>query len=240
MKSRNAILVSTLLVFGLAALILFLTIPEERLDSSVFWLAFSFAIPVNFIAMASLTVWAFGKSGSQFVKLPTALYISGGFAAALLVIGFAFMYLDVTKTTWPIIIFVGLTVAYVILTVYAVLGTGYMASVEKQVAEKRLFIKMLEADVLDCVAKSTDPATQAALRAFADKIRFSDPMSHASLSAIENDISSLVFEISRDLSEISESDGKQVSDAPRTDVIAKIRRAEAMLASRNNRCIMLK
>ena len=229
MKSRNAILVSTLLVFGLAALILFLTIPEERLDSSVFWLSFAFAIPVNFIAMASLTVWAFAKSGSQFAKLPTALYISGGFAAALLVIGFAFMYLDVTNTTWPIIIFVGLTVAYVILTVYAVLGTGYMASVEKQVAEKRLFIKMLEADVLDCVAKSSDPATQAALRAFADKIRFSDPMSHASLSAIENDISSLIFEISADLSE-----------SPEADVIAKIRRAEAMLASRNNRCIMLK
>lgn len=240
MKARNAILISSLLVFGLAALILFLTIPEARLEAAVFWIAFSFSIPVNFLAMSALTVWAFARSGSQFAKLPTALYIECGFAAVLLAVGFFFMYLDITDTTWPIILFATITVAYVIMTVYSVLGTGYMASVEKHVAEKRLFIKMLEADVLDCVAKSSDPATQAALRAFADKIKFSDPMSHASLSAIENDISSLVFEISADLAEISESDGKQVSDAPATDVIAKIRRAEAMLASRNNRCIMLK
>lgn len=218
-----------LLVFGLAALILFLTIPEERLDTSVFWIAFSISIPVNLIAAESIAVWAFAKSGNKFMRLPTALYTVSIFSVILLIVGFLYMYLDVTEVTWPIIIFAVIIVAYVIMTMYAVLGTGYMGSTEQVVKEKRLFIKMLEADVLDCAAKSSSPTVQAALRAFAENVRFSDPMSHAMLAGIENDISSLIYEISADLAE-----------APDADVSGKIARADALLKSRNNRCIMLK
>ena len=229
MKARNAILISTLLVFGLAALILFLTVPEERLDTAVFWIAFSFAIPVNLIALECFTLWGFAKGGSGFVKIPTAFYTSGIFAFILLVTGLLFAYLDVVNVTWPIIVFALITVVYIIAAIYAVLGAGYMGSVEKVVHEKRMFIKMLEADLADCEIKATLPATRAAIAKLKDNVRFSDPMSHASLAGVEGSISSLVYEIGADL------------DAnPAEDLTAKLERAEALLASRNNRCKMLK
>lgn len=229
MKARNGIIVSALLVFGLLSLILFLTIPDARLESTVFWLAFSFAIPVNFLAITGFTIWGFAKSGSQLAKLPTALYVCGSFSAVLLVVGALFMYIDTNKTTFPIILFAIITVAYVIAGIISVLGTDYMGAVEREVKGKRLYIKMLEADVLDCASKAADAKAKAALRAFAESVRFSDPMSHPSLSGIESDLSSLVFDISAELSENASA-----------DITPKLRRAEAMLASRNNRCIMLK
>ena len=229
MKSRNAILVSALLIFGLLALILFLTIPDARLESAVFWIAFSFAIPVNFLAISAFTVWGFGKVGEKLFRLPAALYVAGGFTAAYLILGVIFMYFKINGTTFPIIVYAIVTVAYAIAAIYAVLGTDYAGSVEREVKEKRLYIKMLEADVLDCAAMATLSESGAALRAFAENVRFSDPMSHPSLAGIEAELSTIVAGIAADLGE-----------NPEADVTPKVKRAEAMLANRNNRCIMLK
>lgn len=231
MKTRNLVLVSQLLIGGLAALIALLTVPEGRTDTAVFWIAFSFGIPVNFLASAALTVWGYGKSDDNSLKLPVTLYsvLISIFGFALLLAGFLFMYLDVVDVTWPIIVFAALTVFYIILATYCTLGTSYISSVERRDRQKRLFIKMLEADVLDCAAIAASSASQAALRDFADKVRFSDPMSHASLSAIEGDISSIIYAVSADL-----------NANPDADVTDKISNAQRLLASRNNRCLMLK
>ena len=130
---------------------------------------------------------------------------------------------------WPIIVFATIMVAYFVLALYVTSTANYITSTEKQVQKKRLFIKLLEADVLDCAAKSTNPVTKAALTTLAESIRYSDPMSHASLAPIENDISALVYEMSAFL-----------SSAPAADMTEKISRAQALLSSRNNRCLMLK
>jgi len=226
--ARNAILVSELLIFGLFALILFLTIPEERLEYDVFWIAFSFAIPVNFCIMAVFTFWGFGN-GSKFTKLPIAFSVSLFFAAVYLIVGALFMYLDAEKTTFPIILYSVITVIYIITALYSVIGAGYMTKVDANVKAKRMFIAMLEADVLDCALKSTNPDMQSLLRAFADDVRYSDPMSHQSLSPIETDISAAVYEISAMLT----------ADAS-ADVTAQLAKATALLKSRNSRCMMLK
>lgn len=229
MKSRNAILISALLVFGLLALALFLTIPEARQDTPVFWISFAFAIPTNFVLLSLSTVWGFSRGGEKFMRLPAALYTSVIFSTALLIAGGLYAYLDVTDVTWPIITFVGIVVFYVILGIGSVLGTGYMSAVENEVKVKRSYIKMLEADILDCELKSTKPEVQAALRALAEAVRFSDPMSHPSLAGAEAEISSAVYAISAEL-----------GADPAADVTAAIARTEIMLKSRNNRCMMLK
>ncbi len=225
MKTRNAILVSVFLIFALFSLILFLTIPEARLESDVFWFSFALSIPVNFILFMSFGLWAFAKPGSKFAKLPVALYFSCAFTVALIVLGIIFMYLNLNDFTLPIILYAIVLVAYIISAIYSVIGTGYMASVE----EKRFFIKGLEADVLDCSFKAAAPEVKAALNKFANDVRFSDPMGHSSLSGIESEINSIIIGISADL-----------SANPNADVLAKLARADALLKSRNNRCIMLK
>ena len=111
---------------------------------------------------------------------------------------------------------------------FAVNGAAYMNASEQHVKEKRLFIKMLEADVMDCVAKANG-ANAELLRKLAESVRFSDPMSHPSLGAVENELSTSVFMISDAL-----------SADPNADVTDMIKKTDALLKSRNNRCLMLK
>ena len=47
-KARNLILVSLILVVALLNAIVFLTIPDGRTDTKAFWIAWSFAVPINF------------------------------------------------------------------------------------------------------------------------------------------------------------------------------------------------
>ena len=229
MKSKNTYitLISLFLVFGLLSLILFLTIPDERLETSVFWIAFSFAIPVNFVSLSAFAVWGFWKKGEGFIKLPIALTVSAAFGILYLLSGILFMYLPAEKTTFPIILYSIITVAFIIAAMLSVNGANYMSATEKVVKEKRLYIKMLEADVLDCLANAEGEA-KVLLTKLAEDIRFSDPMSHSALSAIEAELTSLVFAISEALKSGAE------------DVISLIKKADALLKSRNSRCLMLK
>ena len=226
MKSKNAILISFVILFGLLSLILFLTIPDERLGATVFWLAFSLSVPVNFLALCGFTVWGFSKSGSAFAKLTVSLYTSGAFAALLLIVGAIFMYLPFESLTFPIIVYAIITAAYLIASIYANLGAKAIAKADEK---PPVFLKLLEVDVLDCAGKTSSPAIRESLLSFAEKIRYSDPISHSSLGAMEGLLSTAVFDISTEL-----------STNPDADVSEKIKAAEGMLASRNNRCLVLK
>ena len=138
------------------------------------------------------------------------------------------MYLPVESITFPIILYSIITVAFVITIAFAINGVNYISASEEKVKEKVLFIKMLEADILDCVAKANGD-TAKLLRKLAEDVRFSDPMSHSALSAVENELSSTIFTISTTL----ETDAN-------ADISDMIKKAESLLKSRNNRCLMLK
>lgn len=228
-KSKIAFLVGELLVFGLLALILFLTIPDERLKTAVFWIAFSFAIPVNFLLVAGFTAWGFGSKSMEMIHQPPVVSLAYFFAAVYIVVGAIFMYFNIVKTTLLIILLAVISVVYAIVAIYFVLGTGYIAANQKHTKEKVLFIKFLEADIKDCVAKAKSPEQINALNTLAEKVRFSDPMSHPSLAGIESELTSTVSRISAALAESAEA-----------DISSLVSVATAQIESRNNRCIMLK
>jgi hypothetical protein len=229
MKLKHLILLTLLIVFALASLIIFLSVPLERLETGVFILSFILAVPVNLIAAVCFVFWAFSKSTAEFVKHAASFIIIATFSPVLLVAGLALIYSDVVNVVTPIIVFAAIAVAYFVFALYTTFSAGYMTSTEKHVQSERRFLKLLELDILDCAAKTTNTVTEKALRDFAESVRHSDPMSHESLNPIENDLSSLVYEISA-----------SISSAPAADMLDKIRRAEVLLASRNNRCMMLK
>ena len=227
-KIKYTFLGSLFLLFGLLTLILFLTLPEKRLSSAVFWVSFSFSIPANYIVLSAFSLWGFGKKGDSFIRLPISTVISILFAGIYLLVGILFMYLPVENTTFPIVIFSIITVAFVIIAAFSINGANYIHSSETIVKQKRLFIKMLEADVLDCVAMA-NANTAELLQKFAEDVRFSDPMSHQSLDSIESKLSSTVSEISG-----------MLNQDPNADISAMIEQASSLLKSRNNRCLMLK
>lgn len=225
MKARNSILLSLLIVFGLISLILFLTISDSRLETELFWAAFIISIPFNFLVACAWTLWAYAKSGKAITRITAVTAAVIFFTALILVFGLVLMIAPFEGFTFPLIAYAVIFAAYIIVMLYMKGGAKYIEKVEKP----QLFTKVLEATVLDCLARSTDPATQKALQTLAENVRFSDPVSHESLKDVEGRLSTLVYEISADISINSEA-----------DLTHKIAAADAMLASRNNHCKILK
>ena len=225
MKSKFTIIFSLLLVFGLISLILFMTISDARLESDLFWVAFVISIPFNFILASLWTLWSFSKSGKALARTTMALTAVTIFTAVMLIFGLILMCFPFEGFTFPIIAYAVIAVVYAVVMLFMKSGAEYIEKTEKV----ELFVKVLEATVLDCVAKATEPATQKALRDFAEKVRFSDPVSHDSLKDVEGRLATAVYDISADL-----------SVDPEADISAKLANADAMLASRNNHCKILK
>ena len=174
-------------------------------------------------------MWACGKNKNGIVALPIVYYFIAIFGLIYLALGFVFMYINIP---WPVFLVTNeiiVTVVYAIVLLYAIFGASYIMKNEKNTRNKVLFIKLLKTDVDACVENATNAKVRKALSDLSDKARFSDPMSHESLGAIENQISSIVFEIS-----------SKLTDGTEEELLALVKKADAQLDLRNNRCLVLK
>ena len=221
MKTKSLIVSSLFLIFGLISFLLFMNIGDARLEEDLFWFAFAISIPLNFLIASWWTIWTFSKKGKRIERIALAPVVVAVFTVILLVFGLILMCFPFTEFKFPIIAYVVIGVFYMLAMLFVKRSARHIAKDEKRDPT----IKLLEADVLDCVAKATTPAMQTALKKFAESVRFSDPTGSVSVRDIED----LVFEISADLSGDSNADISQ-----------KLAKAEAMLESRNNRCKIMK
>ncbi|MBQ8428869.1 MAG: hypothetical protein IJX30_02110 [Clostridia bacterium] len=233
-KIKLIIVLSLIVVCGVSTAAIFLTVNEfnpDRLKEPVFWIAFSFAVPVNVLAAIILHLWAVRKGSNDIVHLPVIYYVIAVFGVAYLAAGYGFIYkYKLTNPTIPLVVEMVITAAYFIVALFAMLGTNFITDTQREVKEKVLYVRMLQADVNDCKAKATTPAIARALERFAQNVECSDPMSHPSLAGIESSLTSAVKNINSSLDMGLEE----------AEIIKMIADAEALLDSRNRRCIMLK
>ena len=225
--SKFFILISIVLVCALMNVIVFLTIPDGRLDTKVFWMAWAFATPWNLLMTVILHIWA-SKKGSEVLKMPAAYYLCGVFGLIYFVLGLIFMYANITTITLLLILELIVTVAYLIASFYVCLAGNYIANNDKQTKQKVFFIRMLQSNVTSCLPSVKDPEVRAALEELSEKIRFSDPMSHQALALVEGELAATVDEIAAKILSGDEN------------VSALIQKAEMQLARRNSQCAMLK
>ncbi len=221
--------VSLILVYGLANLILFLLIPEGRTDLASFWIAWSFTFPLGIVSALLVTLYCSRSENSTIVKVPLLFSIQYSFALIYLVAGIIFMGLgtESTKIVW--IVEAIITTIFVILMLYAWAGSNYISKNNAYEKNKILYRDMQLASVRDCITRVSDPDITQMLNQLAEKIRFSDPMSHESLKIYEVRIEALILEISEKIA------SEQLDDVP-----ALIKKASLELESRNNRCMLLK
>ena len=106
-----------------------------------------------------------------------------------------FAYLPWTKITFPLIVELVITLAYILSAMYFLRGAQYIRAEETHTREKVMYIRFLKADVDDCIAKAKSEELRAKLAAFSDAVRYSDPMSHPSLSGIEAELSVTVAQM---------------------------------------------
>ena len=209
------------IVFALFNVIAFV-IPTEK--TATFWTAYAFSI-VAFAVQIPLWKIALGKKDtlkSKFLGIPV---IHVGITYLIIqLIAFAVFMIFPTLSVWAAVVVCAVILAISALCVIAgQAGANEINRVEEKIKVKRAFIQFLQTDIEMLAETETDAETKAALKKLAEKVRFSDPMSHEMLGELESRISAKVEEMKT-----------------ATDKKALIEEITTLLTERNKKCKILK
>ena len=222
MKKNNLMSYIALgIVFTLFNVIAFV-IPTEK--TATFWTAYAFSV-VAFAVQIPLWKIALGKKDtlkSKFLGIPV---IHVGITYLIIqLIAFAIFMILPTLPVWLAVVVCAIILAISALCAIAgQVGANEINRVEEKIKVKRAFIQFLQTDIDMLAETETDAETKAALKKLAEKVRFSDPMSHEMLGELESRISAKVEEMKT-----------------ATDKKALIEEITTLLTERNKKCKILK
>ena len=222
MKKNNLMSYIALgIVFALFNVIAFV-IPTEK--TATFWTAYAFSV-VAFAVQIPLWKIALGKKDtlkSKFLGIPV---IHVGLTYLIIqLIAFAIIMILPTLPVWLAVVVCTIILAISALCAIAgQAGANEINRVEEKNKVKRAFIQILQTDIEMLAETETDSETKIALKKLAEKVRFSDPMSHEILGELESRISSKV-------------EGMKIA-TDKKDLIAEV---TTLLTERNKKCKILK
>ena len=222
MKKNNFVSYLALgIVFALFNVIAFV-IPTDK--TATFWTAYVFSI-IAFAVQIPLWKIALSKKDtlkSKFLGIPV---IHVGITYLIIqLVAFAVFMIFPTLPAWLTVVVCAIILAISALCAVAgQAGANEINRVEEKIKVKRAFIQVLLVDIEMLVESEADVETKAALKKLAEKVRFSDPMSHEMLGELESRISNKV-------EEIKTAENK----------IDAIKEVELLLIERNKKCIILK
>ncbi len=181
------------ILFVLLSIISFV-VPTVK--TGTFWIAYFFSI-VAFVRQVPIWNKSLGKKDSlksKFFGIPI-VYVSIVYLILQIVV-FVVLATVLTLPVWAATI-----VCLIIWGVSAVcmisseIGLGKIERLEEKVHLKVFYIKSLQAEVELLAGLEKNSETKMLLKQLAEKIRFSDPISHAELAEIELAITGLVGEL---------------------------------------------
>ena len=222
MKKNNLMSYLALgIVFALFNVIAFV-IPTDK--TATFWTAYVFSV-VAFAVQIPLWKIALGKKDtlkSKFLGIPV---IHVGITYLIIqLIAFAVFMVFPTLPVWLAVVICAIILA--ISALCAIAGQGganEINRVEEKIKVKRAFIQFLQTDIEMLAESETDAETKAGLKKLAEKVRFSDPMSHEMLGELESRITAKVEEMKT-----------------ATDKKVLISEVTALITERNKKCKILK
>ena len=232
-KLKLSSFIPSIIICALLNLILFLTVPDARLESAVFWIGWGFAFPINIIIAVSIWIFIHSRTSARkedtIVYLPLLTYVIFIATGVYLVFGIVFMYFSIDNVTVPLVLEAIITGAYAFVLYYALFIANRITGSQKETKQKVFYIRLLQSDLESCFSGVSDASLLAKLRELAEKLRFSDPMSHPSLADCEQELSKVIMNI---VTKVNSSDLSGID----TDIA----KAESLIAFRNNRCKILK
>jgi hypothetical protein len=155
------------------------------------------------------------------------VYVSCGYALIQVILSFVVLSADNIGLTAANLTQAVPLALYAILAASAILGRNIADEIDRKQAEQTFFIKVLTDDIERLAARAKDPELKKALEKLYDAARYSDPVSHAALSALENSISTKVSELS---AAVSSGEG----------VFALCEEITLLLGDRESKCKFLK
>ena len=222
MKKNNLMSYLALgIVFALFNVIAFV-IPTDK--TTTFWTAYAFSV-IAFAVQIPLWKIALGKKDtlkSKFLGIPV---IHVGITYLIIqLIAFAVFMIFPMLPVWLAVVVCAIILAISALCAIAgQAGANEISRLEEKIKVKRAFIQFLQTDIEMLAESETDTETKAELKKLAEKVRFSDPMSHEMLGELESRISAKVEEM------------KTATD--KKGLVAEI---TTLLTERNKKCKILK
>ena len=209
------------IVFALFNVIAFV-IPTEK--TATFWTAYAFSV-VAFAVQIPLWKIALGKKDtlkSKFLGIPV---IHVGITYLIIqLIAFAIFMILPTLPVWLAVVVCAIILAiFALCAIAGQAGANEINRVEEKIKVKRAFIQFLQTDIEMLAETETNAETKAALKKLAEKVRFSDPMSHEMLCELESRITAKVEDMETSSNKIS-----------------LVREVEVLLIERNKKCKILK
>lgn len=216
---RGHLLIGVL--FTLTSIVCFAA-PLEK--TTAFWIAYAFAAAA-FVTQPLIWKRELGQKKdprSRFLSLPVA-YIGGIYLVAQTAVLAAFLLIPTLPTWSAIAACSAITGAAGLCLVSANAALDEIGRTDDKVRKSRLHLDDLRTEVELLADREADPETEAALRQLADRIRFSDPMSHEQLVSLEEQIALRVSEL-----------------GAASNKTGAAREIELLLSKRNKKCRILK
>lgn len=209
------------ILFAVISIIAF-AVPTQK--TATFWLAYAFTV-VAFAAQILIWKTALGKDEalkSKFLGYPI-LHIGIVYLIVQLVAFAVFLFVPTAPVWITVVVCVLIAGISAICMIAADTGRSEIERVEAKVQKKVFYIRSLQVDVELLANKETNAEIKVALTQLAEKIRFSDPMSHEQLADLEAQIATNV------------SDLKTATN--KAEIIIEIL---SLLDERNKKCKILK
>ena len=204
-KIRLFALVVQIAIEAILLIVLFNTVDKARLSEQVFWVAFSFSFILNLLVAVGL-FFLTKKKADEWLTLPALYYVSYVISVIYLVVGMIFMYAPITDPTWVWVVEAVLTIIFIVVVFYFILGSQYINQNTKKVKAKVSYIREAKAICDDLAGIATHEESKKALEKLAEDIRFSDPMSDDSVAQYEKEIYDALLDMQEKLDEKADSD----------------------------------
>lgn len=209
------------ILFAVISIIAF-AVPTQK--TATFWIAYAFTV-VAFGAQILIWKTALGKDDtlkSKFLGYPI-LHIGSVYLIVQFVAFAVFLFVPTAPVWIAVVVCVLIAGLSSVCMISADTGRNEIKRVEAKVQKKVFYIRSLQVDVELLANKETDAEIKAALTQLAEKIRFSDPMSHEQLAELETQIAAKVSELKTAIN--------------KANVITEL---NSLLDERNKKCKILK
>lgn len=176
--------------FALVSMIAFAT---PTVKTAAFWIAYAFTAAA-FAAQIPIWKTALGRDDeleSKFLGFPV-VHIGIAYLIVQLMAFSVFLFVPTAPAWVSVVACAAIAKVSAVCMVSTETGRGEIERVEAKTQEKVFLIRRLQASVELLAEQETDPATKEALAQLAEKIRFSDPISHNQLAEVERKIADKV------------------------------------------------
>lgn len=218
-----AIYVIVMIVYNILAFTIF------KNYTSVFWASYAFmmlAFVVQFISM----VLAFKTADVEtaFFGIPLAS-LSFYYLFAELFVSAVFMIFQMASLTLALVLQIVLLAAFLVVAIISLMSRDTVQEMGETIRQKVASIKSINIDIDMLMQSCTDPELKASLRKVSETVKYSDPMTNASVANVEQSIFQKISELRM------YCNGHQVEEAKRS-----CSELELLFAERNKMLLVSK